>query len=210
MSGNLSADFWPFAAEQVSGKHYFLHLSVKLLCFTKKCFYNFDMNGYSTWGKECQSSLCSLQTLSWGSHPVVLIHKVVILWTRSPSYWSTGNADTPWTCLNIEAAQLSSRRYTVKHKLTNKKHTPWIIARARMPPVLVPATQSKSSLMGRPASFSRAMSIWISTRPFIPPPSRHRSLSILEKKHHTLGHILHLWDLNDFIFIALDCNAHLK
>lgn len=58
-------------------------------------------------------------------------------------------------------------------------NTPWIIARARMPPVLVPATQSKSSLVGLPASFSRAISIWISTRPLIPPPSRHSRLSIL-------------------------------
>lgn len=59
-------------------------------------------------------------------------------------------------------------------------HSPWIIARARMPPVLVPATQSKSSLVGRPASFSKAINIWINTRPLMPPPSRHRSLSILQ------------------------------
>lgn len=54
-----------------------------------------------------------------------------------------------------------------------------------MPPVLVPATQSKSSLVGRPASFSRAINIWINTRPLIPPPSRHSSLSILQERRQT-------------------------
>lgn len=65
---------------------------------------------------------------------------------------------------------------------THTLHIPWIIARARIPPVLVPAIQSKSSLIGWPASLSRAINIWINTRPLIPPPSRHRSLSILQKR----------------------------
>lgn len=66
-------------------------------------------------------------------------------------------------------------------KIKGYIYTPWIIARAKMPPVLVPATQSKSSLVGRPASLSRAINIWINTRPLIPPPSRHRSRSILQR-----------------------------
>lgn len=57
-------------------------------------------------------------------------------------------------------------------------------ARARMPPVLVPATQSKSSRTGRPASFSNAISSWIRTKPLIPPPSRHSSLSVLQRQIH--------------------------
>lgn len=66
------------------------------------------------------------------------------------------------------------------------KSIPWTMARARIPPVLVPATQSKSSLVGLPASFSRAISIWIRTSPLIPPPSRHSSRSNLRthgRKH---------------------------
>lgn len=59
------------------------------------------------------------------------------------------------------------------------KHSPWTTAKAKMPPVLVPATQSNISLIGRPASFSKAISIWIRTNPLIPPPSKHSKLFVL-------------------------------
>lgn len=49
-------------------------------------------------------------------------------------------------------------------------------AKAKIPPVLVPATQSKQWMIGLPTASSRAISIWMRTRPRMPPPSRHRSL----------------------------------
>ncbi len=143
--------------------------------------------GPVTGGIAHLSSWCSLQTLSSGSPPAVQIHKVETPWTPAPSSWSTGSAGTPWTSLQIKEKSLLLLvfiKQTNKQtwKLKGNTHTPWIIARARMPPVLVPATQSKSSLVGRPASLSRAINIWINTKPLIPPPSRHRSLSILQRR----------------------------
>lgn len=55
--------------------------------------------------------------------------------------------------------------------------SPCTIAKAKIPPVLVPAIQSKISRMGRPAAFSIARRSWMSTRPRMPPPSRHRRRS---------------------------------
>lgn len=51
---------------------------------------------------------------------------------------------------------------------------PCTMARASMPPVLVPAIQSKQLRIGCPAAFSIAFSSWMSTSPLMPPPSRHR------------------------------------
>ncbi|MPC34087.1 hypothetical protein E2C01_027463 [Portunus trituberculatus] len=45
--------------------------------------------------------------------------------------------------------------------------------RAKKPPVLVPEIQSKHSWMGRPNTSSITKSIWVITRPLMPPPSRH-------------------------------------
>ncbi len=60
-------------------------------------------------------------------------------------------------------------------------YLPCTMARASIPPVLVPATQSKQFLMGCPTAFSRANSIWISTKPRMPPPSKHNTYNNISK-----------------------------
>lgn len=60
--------------------------------------------------------------------------------------------------------------------------SPCRMARARMPPVLVPATQSNRSLVATPEAFSMAMRSWMMMRPFTPPPSRHSRWSWLKWK----------------------------
>lgn len=60
-----------------------------------------------------------------------------------------------------------------------RKYLPVARTRARIPPVLVPATRSKSSDTGCSRIRSSSSSIWISTMPRIPPPSRERTRVIL-------------------------------
>ena len=55
------------------------------------------------------------------------------------------------------------------------ENRPWTIARAKIPPVLVPPIQSKLFLIGWPVTRSMAKSSWIRTKPRIPPPSRHKT-----------------------------------
>lgn len=61
--------------------------------------------------------------------------------------------------------------------------SPVQIPRARSPPVLVPAIQSKHSLMGFPTSFSIAINIRHRTIPLIPPPSKDKSCKDIEINH---------------------------
>lgn len=64
-------------------------------------------------------------------------------------------------------------KYSLWHSL---RLLPDAKANASIPPVLVPATQSKQCMIGLPTIASRFNRICTNTRPLIPPPSRQSNL----------------------------------